>query len=118
MLSGDIISALIGSATAVAMSITGFAVVWGKVKQQLSSHSNDIDRLFHSIYKSNGTLVYVTEHLCKERTGDMQQDLKEIKKDVREMRENFQAFQKQSEEYNRDLSFKIGSLLSRKINQD
>ena len=117
MLSSDIVAALIGSASAVVISIAGFAVVWGRVKQQISNDSEDIEKLFHSIYKSNGTLVYVTEHLCKERTTDMQHDLKEIKRDIRDMRENFQTFQKQYEEYNRELSFNIGSLLSDKSNK-
>lgn len=114
MLSEDIIAALIGTASAMAMSIVGFAAVWGRVKQQINNHNQDIEKLFHSIYKSNGTLVYVTENLCKERSTDMQHDLKEIKKDIRQMRENFQTFQKQHEEYSRELSFNIGCLLAEK----
>jgi len=117
LLSGEIISAFIGSASAIIMSVIGFSVVWGRVKQQVHSQGEDIERLFHSIYKSNGTLVYVTEDLCRERTKDMQHDLKEIKSDIKEIRENFQTFQKQYEEYSRELSFSIGSLLARESNK-
>jgi len=111
------LAALIGSASAIVLSIVGFSVVWGKVKQQVHTQGEDIERLFHSIYKSNGTLVYVTEDLCRERTKDMQHDLKEIKRDIREIRENFQAFQKQYEERSRELSFNIGTLLAEKSNK-
>ncbi len=117
LLLNQMLAGLIGSASAIVLSIVGFSVVWGKVKQQVQSQGEDIERLFHSIYKSNGTLVYVTEDLCRERTKDMQHDLKEIKRDIREIRENFQAFQKQYEERSRELSFSIGSLLAKESNK-
>jgi len=101
------------SISTIALSVVGFFIVWGKIKQQVYTQGEQIERLFHSIYKSNGTLVYVTEDLCKEKTKDMQHDLKEIKEDIREIRENFQTFQKHYEERSRELSFNIGSLLAK-----
>lgn len=109
----EIVAALIGSASAVVMYLVAFSVVWGRVKQQVENQGGDIEKLFSSIYKSNGTLVYVTEDLCKQKSKGMQQDLKEIKSDINEVRKTFQAFQEDYEKQSRELAFNIGQLLAK-----
>ncbi len=50
--------------TSLLIVLIGGAVMWGKVKQKVSSNDKQIEQLRRGLYNKDGTLVYITREEC------------------------------------------------------
>lgn len=58
---------LLGPLLSLCGSLMGLAYVWGKVKQNLETHEQEIKQLKGGLYNPDGTLVYMPRSECMEQ---------------------------------------------------
>jgi len=71
-------------------SLAGLSYFWGKVRQSLEEHDKTIREIKGSLYKSNGTTVYMSRSECMEQRNRWESflalQINEIKNIVSDLR--------------------------------
>lgn len=90
--------------------LLGGAVVWGKVKRQLTDHEKYIADLKGGLYNKDGSLVYVPEKVCNTRRNDFCAKVDEIKGMIRELSSKIDQNQRGAQEEFKNIAGFMGEV--------
>ena len=97
----------------VVSTIIGIAIMWGKVMEKINRLDKDMDSLKSSIWKKNGTSIYVTDKEHMRAYQSLKEDVKEMKEIMTTQLSQFREELERQAERNSEEFRKISNFMGR-----